>query len=79
MQELDLTNINKRTPPFYVCAIRADIIGINENLEIEIDDVRCIIAIVDNSIIIQNNPDVKTMSLSAFRLAYKNEVKLCKS
>lgn len=79
MQKIDLTNINKLTPPFFVTAIRSDVIGLNENLELEIDDVRCIIAIVDNSIFIQNNPDIRTTILSAFRLAYKNEEKLCKS
>lgn len=78
MQKLENV-INKLTPPFFVCAIRSDIIGINENLELKIDDVRRVIAIVDNSIIIQNNPDVRTAIRSAFRLAYKNEIKLCKS
>ena len=79
MQKIDLTMINKLTPPFFVTAIRPTILGLNENLELDIDDVRSIIDIVDSSIIIQNSTTIRTTILSAFRLSYKNEEKLCKS
>lgn len=79
MQKLDAIKISELSLPLFVCAIRYDIIGINEILTLNIDDVRCIIDSTDGCLTIKNNPKVRTSMYSAFRLAYKNEIKLCKS
>ena len=83
MQELrGIKNISDLRTPFYVTAIRADMIGTNGNLELSVDDVRCVLKVEDSDyIIIQNTPGVNirtSVFFSTFRLAYKNEVKKCK-
>lgn len=72
--------LSKSPTPFFVTAMLGVTVGINQNLRIHRNDVMCIKSIdaSGNILIIKGNPDTRTLSYSPFRLAYKNEEKLCK-
>ena len=83
MQKLkQLSSLNSVKLPYYVTSLENVIVGTNRNLRLTVDTVLLVKGADTNydTITIQHTDgDTITSMLGRFRLAYKNEVKKCKS
>lgn len=86
MQKLTDRLLRNSKPPFYVTVLSPSTIGTNTQFKIEQGEVYCVkysmLTGMFQEMVLQaqNTKDGKvvTSAIHRFRLAYKNEVKLCK-